>query len=289
MKRYFLVGLIFFFEASKAYACSCIDKPPFSIINYQKNDLIFVGTCTAKIIKTGKIYAVFSIEKMYKGEAIDKKVDLYTTQNGGDCGLDITVSERWLIVANKTLNGYYASLCGYSRKVVYGEVEIASLNLISSFAQKPVENYQYNNSDISINGRLVYGKEEGKWNYIFKYRYKGRHVVNFKNGLVVNWTIFDLEGNKENFIEFNNGQLHKYYSFSKNKTKKLTYEIIRQKDAIILKDYQRKEELKFLTYPDKIKVLNKANKLIREYSKELMRTDIIKQMFHPFGRVNSST
>ncbi len=277
MNRLLLLLLIFCLSID-LLACKCPNQSEINYFDLQFNDFVFRGKCL-RIIKKGKEnYALFKIDKIFKGTYTKSTVELLSSNiGGGDCKINYKVNEVWFNIVNMTPKGYYGSLCGKSTKY-NSQINNEFEKLPNPFNIK--NKVLLLKSEVtSIKGKITNGVEEGVWSY------HNRGIIELKikylNGKIVYCNKYDSEGKLYSSLIFKNAQLIKSIDLDEKGTQYRKTTILYKSDNIIIV----KEVLKGKTvYESKINLTN-GNYIDRNgnfyIDRPLSRKNIIEEIFYP--------
>ncbi|GAB3512725.1 hypothetical protein [Emticicia fontis] len=232
MTKYKIIFLLLvFLKPFDTLACKCIPFPELSYFDIQKSDLAFIGTCQ-KVYKIGdQDYAIFNISLLLKGNSrFQTKVTVLSSNNGsGDCMQTFEAGEKWLVIAKRSIFGYYASLCDNNSRFKGNDLAFIRIAIPGyPFSSTTNHDFFYDKDEIRIRGKFIKGKEEGYWYYY--YRHQLKYKILYHTGRVKE--LHKVDKNYYKLVLFKNGNIIKVKDVGMNE-RRITYIRYTPKDAII--------------------------------------------------------
>lgn len=99
--KYFLLIILFVFNSSNSFACSCNQPIDFSLKEFCNNDEIFLGKCLGfekDTVFNQLTNYFFEVLELYKGQN-KKQIKLQSANYGGMCGMKFIPGNRYLLFA----------------------------------------------------------------------------------------------------------------------------------------------------------------------------------------------
>ncbi len=111
MKAPIALALLLFARA--AAACSCINQTQEQ--NFARSPFVFAGV-VEKIEETAddpERRVTFRVMQWWKGEQLERTIDVWTGRGGGDCGYPFETGQSFLVMANRMIDNRLATgICG---------------------------------------------------------------------------------------------------------------------------------------------------------------------------------
>ena len=269
MKRFnilLLLGL-WFLNIHNAHSCQCNNtNAQISFLDFQLNDVIFIGKCTNIKVVNNLRYFTFQIERNFKQKQNKGIIEIISSSSDSDCGLEIKKMQRWLIVGNYSCNGLYTNRCAKNKSSKEMKSDSLNLEIMSNLKDGNINKLSFINLN-RFDGKILNGKPIGVWNF-YDSNSKLYHRINYQNGVINLWITF-IDSDPLDLIDYSpkkivryysNGELYKILSTNKNKVIGDTH-ILKAKSSIkiIEKKYEyiNKRWVTSITSQDKGKCLNK--------------------------------
>lgn len=224
MKTKFLFLSLFFCLSCKTYACKCVESSKLNYFDFQFNDLIFLGKCERIINRGNDTYAVFIIEKVFKGEYKYKTIELLTSNNrGADCMSTYEPQERWFNLVNLTPKGYGNNRCGKSSR--FSKSILNEFEFFLNLSKSKDKTISLSNEKTVIKGRITDGFSDGVWTY--SYLGKLKMKIKYTKGKIDYYHGYNDKEIKYQIDKYSNGKLLEQFTLNERgkweKTVKVKY------------------------------------------------------------------
>ncbi|GAB2617549.1 hypothetical protein GCM10027035_12370 [Emticicia sediminis] len=211
MKTKFLFLSLFISLSCKIYACKCPEPFKINYFDFQFNDLIFLGKCERIINKGKDVYAVFTIEKVFKGEYKPKTIELLTSNNrGADCMSTYEPQERWFNLVNLTPKGYGNNRCGKSSR--FNKAILNDFENFSNISKSKDKTISLLNEKTVIKVRIIDGLSDGIWTY--SYMGKLKMKIKYTKGKIDYYHDYDDKEIKYQIDKYSNGKLLEQFTLN---------------------------------------------------------------------------